>query len=400
MKHCNALYITLSLLVPFFYSFGMERPTGSNEQMNPLINKIKIQQNILSYQKPKEDIKTQKYFQTKITNIKNLEKTLKSNPNDKQTLQTKQMSENDLETDAITCINMIISDGLYIKNMIEQRFRNESVKFLNKTIEYNEKILKQRGLFHRYEENIGLKKQKPEPIIISPSATAQSLIVRKQKKEEKKEEEEQEKTLLKGIIETYPGWVNLNPGYQQTMATANFSIYNPAYLKNFILMLENYEPQTNYYKNGLSQVILYITHVAMNNEQWPTIEDKLSYIQKCFQQHTLDYLKATWELYRPKMAINIPSKEENLPLEETGYVEEIFSEEEEEEEEGGKTITEQPISTITPQRSPITSSQPTLQPTTQPAQPEEQPNIIYRAINFIWNGISSIFTSIRSFFGW
>lgn len=213
--------------------------------------------------------------------------------------------------------------------------------------------------------------------------------------------EKQEKELLNNIIEYYPEWAYINDPDQKKLNLINFAVYTPQYFQDSIKVLRTFKSgETTDYGNTLKQQsLLYITHVAMNNELWPTIEDKLIHINNCFQEYTLSYLQETWERYKPTMVIStIPAEIEELPYEK-GTVEEIPSEEEEAEE---KVIEEQPLSQTKQERQTnISPRQYEKKTNIKPAssrEPKKQPNIIYRAINFMWSGISSLFKWMVSWF--
>jgi hypothetical protein len=207
----------------------------------------------------------------------------------------------------------------------------------------------------------------------------------------------EEKELLEKIIDAYPGWIQLNPTYKRTMQETDFSIYTPKYFENLIQVLEIFKrtgKAAQHEETLKKQAILYITYVATNNILWPTIEDKLIQVNNCFEQYTLPYLKAAWERYKPTMVIStIPSNIEEPPYK-PGTVEELSSEGEEE-----KNIVEEfPTPTTTPQTQKKESPRQFEQTKYSPKKPESQPNIFTRAINFIWNGISSVFKWIFSWF--
>ncbi len=231
-----------------------------------------------------------------------------------------------------------------------------------------------------------------QPKKILPQKISQQLIVTHNV-------EKQETELLNNIIEYYPAWAHINDPDQKKLNAIDFTVYTPQYFKDSIKVLSTFKTgETTEYENTLKQqAVLYITYVATNNKQWPTINDKLSHIKECFQQYTLSYLEATWERYRPKMVITTtPSIAEELPYEK-GTVEEVSSEEEE------KTILEKPIPSIKTQNIKEIHTKITKQPYSakatkgEPKQPK-QSSIIYHAINFIWNGISSVFKWVFSWF--
>jgi hypothetical protein len=204
--------------------------------------------------------------------------------------------------------------------------------------------------------------------------------------------EKQEKKLLKEIIEGYPGWVQLYPSYQQTMQNTNFAIYTPEYFKNLIQVLEIFKKTgnaTQHEETLKQQAILYITYVGINNEQWPTIKDKLSHINNCFQQYTLSYLQETWERYRPKIVVSVIPSDIEEPQYATATIEEIFSDEEE-----GLTIPEKPTPSI---ETPILKKEykKTVLPSEQPQQPQE-PKTGW--LTKIWNSIYSFLENIYYFF--
>ncbi|HEX4069133.1 MAG TPA: hypothetical protein VHX42_03470 [Candidatus Babeliales bacterium] len=207
---------------------------------------------------------------------------------------------------------------------------------------------------------------------------------------------EQEKKLLEEIIKAYPEWLKINPSSIKTMQETDFSIYTPDYFKNLLQVLEIFKRtgQASQHEETLkNQAILYITYVAINNIQWPTIDDKLIYMNNCFQQYALSYLQAAWERYKPTMAIILTpqaEKTEEEPL--LGRVEELSSEEEE------KSIAEEfPTSSSTQQKITQKSHRQFEKRLSSPKKPEPQPNIFTRTIHYIWSGMSSI---LKWFFSW
>jgi hypothetical protein len=153
MKIYNFLYITLSLLMSFFYSLCMEEPQNDKQIIISLITIIKTQQNILGYTPPTDALCIPQYFESFFEIMEGLD------PKQERTKIYEQLQHRE----AITCINVIIYEYPLLEELIPliiERFGKNSIYFLRKTIEHNEKILKQQQLFDYYQRII---EEKPIP---------------------------------------------------------------------------------------------------------------------------------------------------------------------------------------------------------------------------------------------
>ena len=202
--------------------------------------------------------------------------------------------------------------------------------------------------------------------------------------------EQKEKELLEDIIKYHP---HQNPNI-------DFSIYTPLYFQELagaIKITENKKQDPAIYNNRLKEdAITYINYVA-TNQQWPTVEDKLTQIKACLLDKTLFYLETTLRHNQPTMVISVIPKEE--PGQESGTVEEMSSEEESEE-----FSTQEPTTPTTAVHQQASST--AQQPTFNKALPkrfiprEPQPNIFTQFISFVWTGIANTFNYLLSWLSW
>jgi hypothetical protein len=198
-------------------------------------------------------------------------------------------------------------------------------------------------------------------------------------------EEEKKKKLLEEIIKQIPYLEKENEPL----------IDNPEYFHDLyegITITTNISTKTALSNRLEKDAKILINTTAANKKL--TVEEKLTHIEKYLSPNILFYLQKTWENNLPKYMVTLTPKEEEKEEPLMGRVEELSSEEEEE-----KSILEElPTSTTIQRTLKKESPRQFARREQSPREPKKQPNIFTRTINFIWNGISSIFKWIFSWF--
>lgn len=162
MKYYNAAYIAfISMLMIFFYAFGMELEINNKEKKTFLLNKIEMQQQVLN-NTAMEPLYSDDFFNVYFTRIQELEK-----QDPKIMHQTLTNIKNELKTVAIHNINKIAAADLTIPKKlehIEKRFHDKSLFFLIETFKKNKNDLNKNNLIKAYralKEQALLNKQIP-----------------------------------------------------------------------------------------------------------------------------------------------------------------------------------------------------------------------------------------------
>ena len=149
----------------------MEQPRISNKKLIYLITIIKTQQNILEYGPTQEDLRRLDHFKQIVEDIKKLDPKSKNFEIDKASYE-QILSEEIDSINPINYINLIICKYPLLKDcihLITERFHDDSLYFLRKTIKYNEYQLKAQQLFDYYQQIT----QQPTTTPISPTVSAQ-----------------------------------------------------------------------------------------------------------------------------------------------------------------------------------------------------------------------------------
>jgi hypothetical protein len=204
MKNHNALCIVLSTTVLFFYSFGMETPKINKKKIISLITKIKIQQNILGYSPPEEQLCDLHYFRS------GLEILATSDPKEERSKTIERL----LEERAIPCINQIIYEHLFMEErvlLITKCFHNSSESFLRKTKEHNKEILQKNQLFDYYQQITRKKRapiqKQPTPLSTPSKQSTTQQTIPLEIKETKSNEIQFTKSTYEGLMYNYQAWL-------------------------------------------------------------------------------------------------------------------------------------------------------------------------------------------------
>lgn len=267
----------------------------------------------------------------------------------------------------------------YIKQLINSSYSSEQKKKeLEKYFSKNDPVLQGyywEGLPKITVQTIGKLERSDIKQIGKLGELEQRMIVL-----ELKHKEQEKKKLLAQIIE-------YNPGLSQHERALDFSIYTSQYFRD----------QTNE-QQRTKDAIAYIKYVVSNDDI--PVGAKLQQIETVLGEDTQRYLEATLQSIIVTI-ITIKPREEELPKEEAGFVEEVSPEE---EERMPKEI--RPEITVLEQQPKMEQKKAQLgeqtsatkatrqQPTKQ--QPEEVPaeNIVIRTVKYVWNGISNFLSNI------
>jgi hypothetical protein len=178
MKYHSLLYVALiGTFMIFFPASGMQSVTVNKDTKEKisLIFIIEQQQKTLDYVSVGQPIYTPDFFKSLYANIS---ATLKADPANEteQDKPLRQYWQQQLKIHAVDCINAIIKKYPLIDTqlkLIEERFQEDSLFFLRKTVEHNEAILKQQpDLFAHYQQII--KEEKPIPVEKQPIITTKT----------------------------------------------------------------------------------------------------------------------------------------------------------------------------------------------------------------------------------